>query len=153
MDMPTYLSKEKLAELVQELETRRLRTRREIAGRIEAAKELGDLSENFEYHEAKEQQALNETRIVDLEGMIKDAVLVEQQTGGKEISLGSTFVAEVNGTKRTFEIVGSNEADPMAGKISNESPIGQAFIGREAGETVQVAVPSGMMSYKIVEIR
>jgi len=153
MGMPTYVSKEKLAQLGEELETRRKVTRREIANKIEAAKELGDLSENFEYHEAKEQQAANEMRIVDIEGMIKDAVIVEQQTGGKEIGLGSTFVAEVNGATRTFEIVGSNEADPMSGKISNESPIGQAFIGRAVGETVQVTVPSGIMEYHIMEIR
>lgn len=150
--MPTYLSKDKLAELEAELGTRRAATRREIAGRIEAAKELGDLSENFEYHEAKDQQALNETRIVDLEWMIKDAVIVERRSGG-EVSLGSRFVAEVNGVRKEFEIVGSNEADPMAGKISNESPIGQAFIGRAAGETVEVAVPSGTLSYRIVEVR
>ncbi|TAK03721.1 transcription elongation factor GreA [Patescibacteria group bacterium] len=150
--MPTYLSKEKLKEMETELETRRMVTRKEIASRLEAAKELGDLSENFEYHEAKDQQALNETRIVDLEGMVKDAVLVEQKSGG-EIELGSRFVAEVAGKGREFEIVGSNEADPMAGKISNESPLGQAFIGRGAGEEVEVAVPSGTISYRIVDVR
>ncbi|OGL66476.1 hypothetical protein A2856_02175 [Candidatus Uhrbacteria bacterium RIFCSPHIGHO2_01_FULL_63_20] len=150
--MPTYLSKDKFAELQQELETRRSVTRREIAGRIEAAKELGDLSENFEYHEAKDQQALNETRIVDLEGMIKDAVLVEQKSGG-EIGLGSSFVAEAGGTRKAFEIVGSNEADPLAGKISNESPIGQAFMGRGTGDVVEISVPSGVMRYTILEVR
>lgn len=151
--MPTYVSKEKLVELQAELQMRRSETRKEIASRIESAKELGDLSENFEYHEAKEQQALNETRIVDLEGMINDAVIVEHQTGGSEISLGTSFVVEVGGTKKNFEMVGSNEADPMAGKISNESPIGQAFLGRGAGETVEVTTPSGSVKYKIVEIR
>ena len=151
--MPTYISSEGLVKLEEEFEKRKKETRREIAGRIEQAKELGDLSENFEYHEAKEQQALNETRIIELEGMIRDAVLVEQKTGGSEVSLGATFVVEMNGVQKTFEMVGSNEADPIEGKISNESPLGQAFLGRGVGEDVEVEVPSGTMVYQIVEIK
>lgn len=151
--MPTYISSEGLAKLEAEYEKRKKETRKEIAERIESAKELGDLSENFEYHEAKEQQALNESRVIELEGMIRDAVLVEQKTGGSEISLGATFVVEMNGVQKTFEMVGSNEADPLVGKISNESPLGQAFLGRGAGEQVEVEVPSGTMSYKIIEIK
>src|SRR3989338_4584006 len=115
--MPTYLSKEGLDALSAELQQRKVTTRYEIADRIASAKELGDLSENFEYHEAKEQQAQNEMRIMDLERMIKDAVMVEQQSGGNTISLGTTFTVSANGKERTFEIVGSNEADPMTGKI------------------------------------
>jgi len=150
--MPTYISASGLRKLEEEIEKRRKETRREIASRIEAAKELGDLSENFEYHEAKEQQAMNEMRIADLESMIKDSVIVEQQSGGSEISLGSTFDVETNGLKKTFEMVGSSEADPIAGKISNESPLGYAFMGRSVGETVEIEVPSGKIPYKIVRI-
>lgn len=151
--MPTYLSKEGLTTLEAELLQRKKALRAEIADRIASAKELGDLSENFEYHEAKEQQAQNEMRIIDLENMIKDTVMVEQQSGGNTISLGTTFMVETGGKARKFEIVGSNEADPIAGKISNESPLGQVFIGRGEGEVVEVSVPSGAITYKIVSIR
>ena len=151
--MPTYVSAEGLEKLKAELEDRRNKVRKEIAERIFAAKELGDLSENFEYHEAKDSQALNESRVMELESMIKDSVIVEQKSGGTTISLGNSFVAELDGKKRNFEIVGSNEADPIAGKISNESPLGQAFLGHEVGDKVEIAVPSGSIVYKIVEIK
>jgi len=150
--MPTYISAAGLEKLKEEIVKRKRETRREIASRIEGAKELGDLSENFEYHEAKEQQALNETRIVDLDSMIKDSVIVEQQSGGSEISLGSTFVVMVNGGEKTYEMVGSSEADPISGKISNESPIGEAFMGHKKGDVVQIEVPSGTVSYTIERI-
>lgn len=151
--MPTYLSKEGLETLKTELQQRKTTTRFEIADRIASAKELGDLSENFEYHEAKEAQAQNEMRILDLENMVKDTVMVEQQSGGNVIELGTTFMISVGGKERKFEIVGSNEADPITGKISNESPLGQAFIGRGEGEVVEVSVPSGTMTYKIISIQ
>lgn len=151
--MPTYISKEGLAKLEEELQHRKTTERREIADRIAAAKELGDLSENFEYQQAKEDQGSNEVRIVNLESMIKDAVIVEEQSGGSEITLGTTFVAEFNGNDKTFSIVGSNEANPMEGKISNESPLGHAFLGRGVGDSVSVEVPSGEMIYKIKEIK
>lgn len=150
--MPTYISAAGLQKLKEELETRKTVTRREIADKIGDAKELGDLSENFEYQEAKEAQGSNEVRISELESMIKDSVIVEDQKGGDTIMLGTTFDAEVGGVPKTFAIVGSNEANPMEGKISNESPLGQAFIGRKLGEQVSVAVPSGTMVYKITRI-
>src|SRR3990167_4130719 len=108
--MSTYLSAEGLENLKKELEKRKTKTRAEISERIASAKELGDLSENFEYHEAKEQQALNESRLVDLEGMISEAVVVEQQTGGSLIRLGTSFIVETPDEKtRLYEMVGSNE--------------------------------------------
>lgn len=152
--MPTYISASGLERLKEELETRKTVTRREIADKIGDAKELGDLSENFEYQEAKEAQGSNEVRIAELEAMIKDAQIVEQQTGGQTIVLGTTFEAALGKgkMKKTFQIVGSNEANPIEGKISNESPLGQAFIGRSVGEEVAVEVPSGTMTYKITNI-
>lgn len=150
--MPTYISAAGLKKMEEELEHRRMVIRREIADKIGAATELGDLSENFEYHEAKEQQGSNEVRISQLESMIKDCVIVTSQTGGGDITLGSTFVAEVGGAKKTFKIVGSNESNPIEGKISNESPIGQAFMGHGIGDEVAINVPSGTMVYKILEI-
>ena len=151
--MPTYISAEGLEKLKEEFQKRKTTNRKEIAERISVAKELGDLSENFEYQEAKEEHGMNEVRIVQLEGMIKDAVIVQETSGTDEIDLGTTFVVEVNGEQKTFQMVGSSEADPMTGKISNESPLGQAFIGHKKGETVEVEVPSGKMTYKVVEIK
>lgn len=150
--MPTYISAEGLEQLKKEFEDRRTRVRGEIAEKISAAKELGDLSENFEYQEAKEQQAQNEVRLSDLEGMIKDVVIVQAQKGGNSITLGSKFTVEVNKQKRQFEMVGSSEADPLKSKISNESAVGMAFMDRNEGETVEVTVPSGTMKYKILKI-
>jgi transcription elongation factor GreA len=152
--MTTFISAEGLEHLKEELQTRKKKTRGEISERIASAKELGDLSENFEYHEAKEQQSLNESRIMELESMIQSAEVVKQTSGGNVIGLGTSFVVEMPGKKtKTFEIVGSSDADPLAGKISNESPLGQAFMGRGAGETVEVTVPSGVMKYKIKKIK
>ncbi|MBI4714242.1 transcription elongation factor GreA [Candidatus Uhrbacteria bacterium] len=150
--MSTYLSQEKLDDLKRELEERTRKTRREIAGIISSAKELGDLSENFEYQDAKEQQALNEARILQIEEMIHTAVLVEQTSGTDIIDLGCTFLAVVNGKEKTFTLVGSTEADPISGKISNESPIGQALVGRRVGDTASINVPSGVIEYKIMKI-
>ena len=149
----TYISKEKLVELEAELEHRKKVLRREIAEKISSARELGDLSENFEYHEAKDQQGQNESQIARLDMMIKDAVLVTERTGGIAISIGSTFVVEVDGQKKTFEIVGSSEAHPLEGKISNESPLGNAFLGHGPGEEVEVETQSGKKVYKILEIK
>src|SRR3989338_6999649 len=106
MSQAVYVSAEALEELKHELHHRKMVTRREIAARIEAAKELGDLSENFEYHEAKEQQGANESRIIELEDMIRNAVVVEKKTGGS-IALGSTFHVKVGGMEKAFQLVGA----------------------------------------------
>ncbi|TAL50125.1 transcription elongation factor GreA [Patescibacteria group bacterium] len=150
--MPTYLSAEALEQMKIELEGRKKEIRREIAEKILHAKEMGDLSENFEYQTAKEEQALNETRIVELEDILHDVVLVEDATGAKEIALGTTFVVETEGKKKTFSLVGSNEANPLEGKISNESPIGLAFFGAKPGDQVEFQTPSGTVRYRIDEI-
>ncbi len=146
-----YVSPEGLDKLKEELETRRKVTRYEIAARILAAKELGDLSENFEYHVAKEDQAQNESRIIELEDMIRNVKIVEKKTGGT-IGLGSTFTVKQNGVERTFQMVGATEADPLTGRISNDSPLGVAFIGKSQGDSVEVNVPSGVVEYKILSV-
>lgn len=151
--MPTYLSKQGLEDLKNEHAKRVTQIRKEIAEKISAAKELGDLSENFEYHEAKEQQGLNEARALQVADMIRDVVIVEESTGGTHVGLGTTFVVEVNKTKKTYSIVGSNESDPIAGKISNESPIGLAFMGHEVGDVIEIQTPAGAMTYKIISIK
>lgn len=150
--MPVYLSAEKLEELKEELITRKKVTRREIAERISAAKELGDLSENFEYHEAKDAQGMNESRIRQVEAMILDASIVEQTSGGDKVQLGVTFEVEVGDVKKTFQIVGASEANPLEGKISNESPLGNALLGVKTGENVELEVPSGTVTYKVTKI-
>ncbi len=151
--MTTYISQTGLDDLRKEYEQRSRETRREIAETISSAKELGDLSENFEYQDAKEQQALNEARIAQLEMMIHNAVIVNQTSGTGVIGLGCTFTAEVNGKEKTFTMVGSTEADPLAAKISNESPIGLALFGHGVGETVSVQTPNGSIEYKITAIK
>ena len=152
--MPTtFVSQQGLEDLKTELVHRKNIVRGEIAQKIASAKELGDLSENFEYHEAKEQQGQNESRIMELEDMIINDVIVHEKQGDSTISLGCTFVAEKDKEKKTFQMVGSSEADPLAGKISNESPIGQAFLGQTVGDVVEINMPSGVTKYKIVEIK
>lgn len=149
----TFVSQQGLEDLKKELKWRKNILRSEIAQKIGSAKELGDLSENFEYHEAKEQQAQNESRIMELEEMIINAEIVHDKSGDSIISLGCTFVAEKDGVKKIFQMVGSSEANPLEGKISNESPIGQAFLGQAIGEIVEIFMPVGKMVYKIIEIK
>ncbi len=125
--------------------------RKRIADKIEYAKSLGDLSENFEYQEAKEDQSFNETRVLELEDMIKRAVIAQTSAVGI-INLGSTVTVEVNGAAKVFSIVSFNQADPLQGRVSNESPIGQALLGREVGESVVVQTPKGPMHYTIKKV-
>ncbi|MBI2473569.1 transcription elongation factor GreA [Candidatus Uhrbacteria bacterium] len=150
--MATYLSAEALEQMKIELEDRKKIIRREISEKILHAKEMGDLSENFEYQTAKEEQALNETRIMEIESIIHDVVLVESSQGAHSIDLGTTFIVETEGNKKTYSLVGSNEANPLEGKISNESPIGMAFLGHKKGDKVEFQAPSGMIKYTIVDI-
>lgn len=147
-----YMSQGKLDELKAELLDRKTTVRRQIAKSLEFAKQLGDLSENFEYHDAKDRQAENEKRIMELEGMIINSELVEKTTGGDVIDIGTTFIAEKGSSEVTYQIVGSNEADPMDGKISNESPIGKAFLGARPGDGVTVDTPSGAIEYTVKSI-
>jgi len=151
--MQIYLSKEGLDKLISELENRKSSLRREIADRISNAKELGDLSENFEYQEAKEAQGTNEMRILELEEMLKDVVVVESQSGADVIQLGVRFSVQAQTqSERAFEMVGSTEADPISGKISNESPLGRSFIGAKIGDVVVVETPAGTVEYTVTRI-
>lgn len=153
-----YLSKEKLEELKEEYSRLKTAKRQEVAERLKRAKELGDLSENSEYFEAREEQAQVEGRILELEEIIKNAVLIEKAPSTGIVQVGSTVVVEkvVQGLpgqgERKFVIVGSNEANPTAGLISNESPLGRAFLKKKVGETVIVSTPSGKVEYKIVSV-
>lgn len=149
-----YLSAEGLTKLEKELHELKTTKRKEVARRIFEAKELGDLSENAEYAEAKNEQAFIEGRILEIENTIKNAQIFK---GGKQkkndvVSVGATFTVTMDGASKTYTLVGSNEADPMVGKISNVSPLGKAFIGRKVGETVDVTVPKGTSTATITGI-
>ena len=150
---PYYLSEEGLAELKKELEDLSLVKRREIAERIKEAKSLGDLSENAEYQEAKEAQAANEGRIAELEDLLRRAVVIKKRGNLERVWIGATVEVKSGLKHQSFTIVGSEESDPAKGLISNESPLGQAFLGKKIGEEVDVATPKGKVRYKIVSIR
>src|SRR3989344_4938817 len=150
--MSEYISPEGLEKLKRELEQMKTVARREIAARLESAKALGDLSENAEYQEAKEAQSLNEARILELEEMLRDVVVIRKPSHTSTVQIGSTIEVESDHGQETFTIVGSEEADPILGKISNESPMGRSFLGRSAGEAVAIKTPRGTDTYKVRKI-
>jgi len=151
--MEYYLTAERLDELKKELEELKTTARIEVAKRLKRAKELGDLSENSEYVEAREEQNQIERRIFELEQMVKNAVIIKKPENGREtIQIGSTIEVHKDGTVKKFTIVGSNEARPEAGLISNESPLGKAFLGKKEGDVVKIKVPIGEVTYKIIKI-
>jgi len=126
--------------------------RKEIAERIERAKELGDLSENAEYSEAKDAQALNEGRVLDLTNILKNVTVVESGGVSGEVVMGSKVTVSSDGKEKQYTIVSFNEADPINGRISNESPLGVAFLHHHKGEQVEVETPRGIIKYKILKI-
>jgi transcription elongation factor GreA len=147
------ISQEGYEKLKNELEYLSTTKRREIADRIEKAKEFGDLSENAEYSEAKDAQAFNDGRISELTAMLKNLTVVENGIGNDEVSMGSTVIVKNgDGIERKYTIVSFNEVDPLAGKISNESPIGIAFLHKKKGDKVKVNTPKGEVEYKILRI-
>lgn len=152
-DKDIYVTQEGLEKLKSELEYLKTTKRKDIAGRIASAKELGDLSENAEYSEAKEEQSLVESRVLELEETLRRVKMIEKQVGSKTVVIGShiTVVDQAKAT-REFDIVGSNEADPAAGKISNESPLGRAFLGHKVGDELKVSVPKGTVNYTLKKI-
>lgn len=151
--MPKIFTEEGLKKLQSELEDRKTKIRHEIAESIKEAKEQGDLSENAEYSEAKRYQNENETRISELEGMLKDSIVAAKERSSTVVGIGSRLTVKVRGKEFHFEIVGSNEVDPAQGKISNESPLGKEFIGKEKGDEVKVNAPAGTVKYEIVSIK
>jgi transcription elongation factor GreA len=148
-----YLSKEKFDELTKELDNLKSIRRKEIAEQLEFAKGLGDLSENAEYHEARQNQAETEERISKLEQMIKNVVITTKHKGSS-IGVGSTVVIVKSGdkTERRYQIVGSEEANTKENKISNKSPLGEALMGKEKGDKVSYETPSGLISCSVVSI-
>jgi transcription elongation factor GreA len=149
-----YLTPEKKTELENELNQLKTVRRKEIADALEYAKSLGDLSENAEYHQAREDQANCEDRIAHLEQILKNAVVMTEKANASRVEVGATVVVAKKGDKeeREFTLVGSEEADSFTGKISNESPLGKALLGKSKGDTVVVETPKGDATYTIKSI-
>ena len=151
-DKPVYVSPEGLRKLELELEDLKANQRKVVADRIHAAMEFGDYSENSELEQAKNDQAFLEGRILTLEQMVKHARLIDANERHEKVEIGSTVVVETGGKRDTYIIVGSAEASPGQGKISNESPVGKALLDHRAGETVRLQVPAGLVEMKIVSV-
>jgi transcription elongation factor GreA len=150
-DKPVYISKEGLEKMKRELEHLRTTKVREVAARIEKAKELGDLRENADYHDAKDEMAATQGRIFELDDAIKRAVVIEA-TQRDAVGIGSRVLVRFNDKEKEFAVVGSTEADPLKGRISNESPLGLALIGKKVGEAAEVKAPSGVIRYEVLKI-
>ena len=151
------LTSEGLKALEDELEELKSVKRKEIAEKIKVALSFGDLSENSEYDEAKNEQAIMEARIADIEVMLKNVkVIDEDELSNENIHIGSKIEVSVTSNGKTtikeYKIVGSNEADPLAGKISDESLVGKALLGHQIGDKVEVEVPNGTMLYEVLSI-
>jgi transcription elongation factor GreA len=156
MSKETLLTPEGIAKLEQELNYLKTVRRREVAQRIKQAIAFGDLSENSEYDEAKNEQAFIEGRIVTLENMLKNAkVIDEDDISTEEVTIGCTVkLLDMEFDEIVeYTIVGSAEADPSSNKISNESPVGRALIGQKIGSEVEVSVPAGVIKFKVLEIK
>ena len=147
-----YITSEGLEKLKVELGELKNTKRKEIIERIEKAKELGDLSENAEYSQARDEQAFVEGRIAELDHILKNANVVSNNGNSNKVQIGSHITAENDSGQKKFHIVGVNEVSPLEGKISNESPLGSAFIGKKVGDKVEIKTPKGMSKYKIINI-
>jgi transcription elongation factor GreA len=151
--MTKFITEEGLKKIKEELEQRKVTLRQEIASAIKEAKEQGDLSENAEYSAAKGQQAENEAKIAELEFMLKESKIATYDKSLGVVQMGSKVSVKFNGSEMEFQIVGSNEADPVSMKISNESPMGKAFMGKKKNDKVNVITPGGEVKYVILDVR
>src|SRR3954453_2629771 len=149
---PAYLSKEGLEKIREELDELVNVRRAEVASRIHDAKEYGDVTENAEYEDAKNEQAFVEGRIQTLSALIKNAVLIDDKHSTTHVQIGSTVELEGSDGREKYTIVGAAEASPLDGRISNESPVGRSLLGKKKGDKVTVVVPAGDSVYKIVSI-
>jgi len=153
MDKKFILTRQGLTSLKSEYDELTKVKRTQITKRIQTAREFGDLSENSEYDAAKEEQSLLETRITQLEDVLKRAQIIEPVKKADFVVIGSTVVVEMNDEVHKFSIVGSMEADPTESKISNESPVGKALLGLQVGETIEVSVGPVKSKIKLLEIQ
>lgn len=149
--MKYYLSKERLESLKKELEQRKKQGRIKVAEQLKQAIEYGDLSENAAYHAAKDDQADLENKIIETENIIRNAVIIEKNKTDA-IQIGSTIKVKRGSEKLQYTIVGSQEADPAKNMISNESPLGMAFLGKKEKDIIEVTTPKGLVRYEIIMI-
>ncbi len=153
MTQPAYLTKGGLERLKEERENLFTVRRHDVAERIQRAKEMGGAVDNAEYEEAKNDQAYIEGRILTLDTLITNARIIEENAHSDVVLIGSTVqVQDEKGRKKKYKIIGSAEADPSQGSISNESPIGKALLGKSAGDVADVAVPAGQIQLKVLRI-
>ena len=153
MNEQTYLTNEGAARLRAELEELTGPKREELAKRLRAAIQMGDLSENADYHKAKEDQGFLEGRIQELEYLLSNAIIIEENNNKDVVSLGSRVtIQEEDYPEETYHLVGPAEADPSKGMISNESPIGSALMEHKLGDTVEAETPGGVIKLKILKI-
>lgn len=152
MSKKYLLTQEGLLKLNEELKVLVNEKRKEVIERIREAAAHGDLSENADYAQAREEQSFIEGRIQEIEEMIKNAEIITASTQHSTVTIGSTVKVRTNGTERTYAIVGSNEANPTEGKISNESLVGKALLGKKVGDRVKVTAPAGEVEYEIIAI-
>ena len=149
----TYLTNAGIQKLNDELTDLTSKQRPELAKRLRDAIKMGDLKENADYIAAKEDQAFIEGRILKVKEMLRSSVLISNQLNKQEVSIGSTVtISEENSGEEQYTLVGSVEADPSMGRISHESPIGQAIIGKSTGDSVQVSTPGGNITFEIIRI-
>jgi transcription elongation factor GreA len=153
-EQPIYVTRDGLRKLEDELEYLRTVKRAQVAQRLHDAMGEGDIDENAEYDDAKNEQSFVEGRILTLETMIKNAVIIQEGKHRDQVVLGSTVtIVEEGGDPETYHLVGSAEADPRQGRISNQSPLGRALLGKRVGDTVTVSAPAGVLSFQIIAIR
>lgn len=154
---PTFVTKDGMQKIGQDLEYLRTVRRQQVAQRLHEAMEGGDIQENAEYEDARNERAFVEGRILELETILSNAVLIEERSGPSDhVGLGShVTVVEVDGEEgepEHYHMVGSAEADPVAGRISNESPLGRVLMGAQVGDVVTVNAPDGLINFKIIAI-
>lgn len=154
MDEQNYITEEKKQALKEELNTLKTTKRKEILESLEAAKALGDLSENAEYHQAREDQGKTEDRINQIEYMLQSAIVVKKHSSSN-VEVGTTVTVKKEGSKEsvTYSIVGAEEADMTQNKISNRSPLGEALFGKTKGDAVSITTPKGVVKYTIIDIK
>lgn len=152
-EQPQYLTKARLEELKKELDELKNVKRKEVAKKIEQALEMGDLSENAAYSDAKEEQAFLEGRILELVDLINNAVIINGNQTNNSVKVGSQIIVQCEGIgEKKYTIVGPTESNPLKGLISNESPLGQAFLGRKVKDEVEIIIPRGKTKCKILKI-
>lgn len=147
-----YISQESYEKFNEELRTLKSETVPAIAKRIDEARQMGDLSENAEYNSAREEMAWAQTRVQELGRILSNSSIISKPSSTNSVGVGSSICVKVKGVEKKYSIVGPHEADPLRGHISNESPLGQAFLGKKIGEEVTVHTPGGDQTYTIIDI-